>query len=478
MAVIHALDDSSVISAENVFLDGGLGELSNRLLLHRALVGRQYASCLRLTSLFLEAGIEANALLYKSAALLELGDLEASFLVLESIPRNARRGRLSRSLKRAHELLSEHPEVLVYDRRGEAIGFLDGAGELQPGKSLEAGLIPAETLQLAEFEGYSEGVRLSIDLELSRLALSALEGYRGSIVLLDPVSGEVLTAVSDPATRRVLKDPALRQMAEPASVAKLVTTTAAFRSGLDVDQILRGLTCRGAERYRGGLLYCSYEAGDLEGLDHALAVSCNIAFAELGVLVGRARILEEFGRFGFGREDLRGLRFGRIFFPEGNERQLADLSIGLEATGMTPLNGALIASAIGNGGVMPKPSLVHAEDGFLGLSPVCFPPPEGWAVVDPEWIPSLLSAMEAVTQPGGTASRIIPEGVRFAMKTGTASSSDLAYYTNYVGVGPLPDPKLAFCVRVTHQRTSSRVRRATVRVSQRLMKGLAEKYRW
>jgi cell division protein FtsI/penicillin-binding protein 2 len=44
---------------------------------------------------------------------------------------------------------------------------------------------------------------------------------------------------------------------------------------------------------------------------------------------------------------------------------------------------------------------------------------------------------------------------------------------NYIGFGPLPDPRFAFAVRVTHQRTSQRVRRAAYAVTRRFLRSLA-----
>jgi cell division protein FtsI/penicillin-binding protein 2 len=67
----------------------------------------------------------------------------------------------------------------------------------------------------------------------------------------------------------------------------------------------------------------------------------------------------------------------------------------------------------------------------------------------------LRHAMEAVTQPGGTADGMAPEGFPVAMKTGNASALGLGYHVNYVGVGPLPRPVITFCVRVTASPTRS-----------------------
>ena len=49
------------------------------------------------------------------------------------------------------------------------------------------------------------------------------------------------------------------------------------------------------------------------------------------------------------------------------------------------------------------------------------------------------------------------------MKTGTAAERGRGYHVNYIGVGPLPDPTVAFCVRVTHERSSPAVTRGRAR---------------
>ena len=58
------------------------------------------------------------------------------------------------------------------------------------------------------------------------------------------------------------------------------------------------------------------------------------------------------------------------------------------------------------------------------------------------------------------------------MKTGTASDPRYGFYTNYIGIGPLPDARLAFCVRITDRPTSVKVRRAAQQVTYQLLRNL------
>ena len=61
------------------------------------------------------------------------------------------------------------------------------------------------------------------------------------------------------------------------------------------------------------------------------------------------------------------------------------------------------------------------------------------------------------------------------MKTGTAAEWGHGYHVNYIGMGPLPDPVVAFGVRVTNERTSPAVNRAAREVTRRLLAALADR---
>jgi peptidoglycan glycosyltransferase len=302
-------------------------------------------------------------------------------------------------------------------------------------------------------------VRLTLDLGLSRAMAEALGPYRGTVVLLDIATGDVRVAVSDPHTRAAHPSPALEQGREPASIAKLVTTAATLRAGRDPDGEIARMTCRGVEHYAGGPLWCSFPAGRLGGLAHAMAVSCNVAFANLAVSLGWGPMVAEFRRWGLDAPDLPGA--GRVLQEDGTERQLASLGIGLDATEITPLHAALLGGVLAEG-TMPSPRFAAADEGWLGLSPRPWPGStarEPRRVVPVAWIPELRRAVADVTGPGGTAAGATPPEFPVAMKTGTASAPRVGYHVNYVGAGPLPNPTLAFSVRVTHQPTSLGVNR-------------------
>ena len=199
-----------------------------------------------------------------------------------------------------------------------------------------------------------------------------------------------------------------------------------------------------------------------------------MAFANLGVRLGVERLIEEYRRWGFDAGDgalLGGA--GRVHTRPRTPRQVADLAVGLEWADVTPLHAALLASIVANDGRLPEPRLLLGRCGGLGLSDEPVPPPPGRVVMEPAVTRRLRKAMEAVAE-SGTGAGIAPTGFPVAMKTGTAAQRGVGYHVNYIGLGPLPEPTIAFCVRVTHEPTSPAANRAARGVTRRLLELLAE----
>ncbi len=440
-----------------------------RRLLHTALERGQWEECHRLAQLAVDSG-ELGGHLYRAALQISRPpyDPAVAQAAWEHVPGHLRDTRLGREIHRTLPIL-QHNGTVVRDRQGLLIGGAWDDGTIRLVKGLDRACIPDRSL-LSAHEAALPALRLSVDLELGRAAAAALEGWRGTVVLLDARTGELLAAVSDPQTASAWRhDAAFRQRLEPASIMKMLTVAAALRKGLDVDAEIAGSHCSGALRIDGSMLWCPSAQGLIHGLDDAFAASCNTVFAELGLRIGRRWLLAEHHRWGFGR----GGWWGRILDPDGNRRQLADLAIGLNATDITPVHAALLAAPVATGS-LPELSLIHAMDSPLGLHPEPISREPATPVLDTRQRRALLSAMDSVTGWGGTAALIDPTGFQVAMKTGTGGNRWPGFHVNYIGVGPLPDPWLAFSVRVTGVPRSKDVRRAGYHVTQRLLRAIAD----
>jgi len=405
-----------------------------------------------------------------AAALVEAGRDDEARAALAAVPEPERLAGLGREAARVLELHGRGAACIVRDRGRRLAGTLDASGHFEAVPEA-AGLVPAVAATALAAAGRAPSLRLATDLALSRFAQEALGSYRGSIVLLDLASGDVLAAVSDPRTAAEGGTPAFEQRREPASIAKIVTTAAALRAGIDPDAEIARMTCEGFARFGNGTLWCALPGGPLRGLGHALAISCNVAFANLGLRVGGPALVEEFRRWGF---DGREPGDGRIVHPPQGALPLAKMAVGLDATDITPLHAARLA-AVAARGEMPPPQLIAAIDGALGLTPRTLSHPAPRRILDAGAAEVIRHAMEAVTQPGGTAEGMAPNGFPVAMKTGTASAPGVGYYVNYVGIGPLPRPVISFCVRVTGQPTSVHATQAARQVLSTLLQGLARR---
>ncbi len=462
--------------ASDDFPPAALAFYRTRALMDAALRRGDGGASLRLARFAREHG-DPGAAAYEAAALVEGGDDRAAAAMLAEFPGIGAAPGLGQRVARVLEAHGARATVTVTDRRGVLAGFFDAGGTFHPEPGGAADAIPAPALAAARAGERHGGVRLATDFDLSATALEALGAERGSIVLIDLATGEVRAAVTDARTRAAAGGgtPAFDQAREPASIAKIVTAAAALRAGHDADGEVRRMVCNGSERYQGGVLWCSTSGGPLTGgLKQAFAESCNIAFANLAIEVGWKAMVDELHRWGFDRprDELPGA--GRVLKTSGTERELASLGIGLDFTEITPLHAALLGSVLASG-EMVEPALLSADDGVLGLSPRPIAPPAARRILEPDWVPLLQRALAGVVEEGGTAEGVAPETFPVVMKTGTASTPGLGYHVNYVGVGPLPHPKIAFAVRITNQPTSHRVRDSAQDVLANLLEALGRR---
>jgi hypothetical protein len=447
------------------------------ILLSKQLASTEYEKCLELSKIGIYYGENKSRLFYP-ASLLELGKIDEArdeFSKLDTLQKSSDMGqRLRKTLKHMKPGIKQ----IVMDRNGHIVGTVNNRKRFEFAKDDLSLLIQHQFIKEVLKQRNTGGIRLSLDLELSRMAKKSLGNHRGSIVLILIKTGEILAAVSDELTKEEMgpeSSPAFEQMLEPASIAKLITTTAAFRAGLNPDKEISSIICRGAKRYKGGILYCASSKERNEGLVPAMATSCNISFADLGIKIGWKSLIEEQKRFGFDRVRENTFPFGRILINNGNDRMLANLSIGLENTVTNTVHAAMIAAVFGSRGEMKEPVLIWGCDGLLGYSPQSFKRPKPVRIIKREWIPLIHRSMKAVTEYGGTAEGIAPYDFPVAMKTGTGGSYRNGFHINYIGYAPADQPLVAFCVRVTHQRRSSTARRNGYETNYRMLQGLRQK---
>ncbi len=314
-------------------------------------------------------------------------------------------------------------------------------------------------------------VQTTIVPEVQQAAAAALGSQKGAVVALDPRTGAILAMVTSPtydpneiadhdieaadkAYSRLAKDPskplanrAAREIYPPGSTFKLVTAAAGLENGKTPETLLESpnrYRLPGTSTYLPNSTNCG---GTKVTMTQALKVSCNTAFATLGVELGEDKLRAQAEKFGFNQRHLADLGGVASVFPDKlDTAQLALSSIGQFDVAATPLQMAMVSGGIANDGVVMDPyvvSMVQAPD----LKPIQTHKPKPLSVaMTPQHAAELKQMMGVVVSQGTGANAQIP-GISVGGKTGTAQS-DLARkpFAWFTSVAPLDDPKVAVAV--------------------------------
>lgn len=323
----------------------------------------------------------------------------------------------------------------------------------------------------------AHSLQLTLDHRLQTSAYQALEGLNGSIVALDPRTGEMLAFASrtsfdpntmtgaDAAPNRVLllDDPdqpllnrGSRQSYPPGSTFKVITAAAALEQGLAGPEstfedplalVLPGSTSviRNADQRPCG-------NGEEVTLEDAFRRSCNTIFGQLAMDVGAEALYRTAEAFGFNQEIPFDIGVLTSLMPAptiigADLAALAQTGLGQRDVQATVLQMALVAAAVANEGLIMEPRLVATVVDADG-DPVQMPQPtEFRRAVSPGTALILADLMERVVT-DGTATRAQIPGVRVAGKTGTAESGDGPPDVWFIGFAPVESPTIAVAVLV------------------------------
>jgi peptidoglycan glycosyltransferase len=321
-------------------------------------------------------------------------------------------------------------------------------------------------------------VVLTLDPAVQEAAMAGLDGVTGAVVALDPSTGAVLGMASTPTYDPNLlsshepqairdywaqlneadRDPRLNRAISdnypPGSVFKVVVSAAALASGdYTPDTVIPApdtLTLPGTSTELENFGGSSCSSTGEQSLIDALTISCNTAFAQLGIDLGEDAVrdmAEAFGMDGERREIPLTVEPSTMGDPE-NDAELGVSSIGQQSVVVTPLQAAMIAAAVANDGTLMTPYLVdqlRAPD----LSVLDETDPEELSEpVTPEVADQLTEMMESVVTNGSGRAARIP-GVTVAGKTGTAENAG-PDHNWFIGFAPADDPQIAVAVFVAN----------------------------
>ncbi len=322
-------------------------------------------------------------------------------------------------------------------------------------------------------------VDLTIQDKAQQIAYQALAGKRGAVVALDPRTGAILALATAPsfdpaqlathdfragsrAYRQLSHDPAsplldraISQTYPPGSTFKVITTAAALASGrftpssqlpapneLSLPQTTHKLQNFQGEQCNGG--------GNISLAD-ALRVSCNTAFGGLGLRLGQSEIRKQANAFGFDHSLSIPMGVARSSYPSNlSKPEVAFSAIGQDSDAVTPMQMAMVAAGVANGGVVMQPYLV-AKTLAPDLSTLSTASPHEFSRATSATVASQLTQMmqSVVTNGTGTAAQI--PGVSVAGKTGTAENQPgQPTHAWFIGFAPAQNPQVAVAVLIEH----------------------------
>jgi len=284
----------------------------------------------------------------------------------------------------------------------------------------------------------------------------------GSVVIMDPFTGEILALANAPdfnpntyreAREDTRRNRAIQDLYEPGSTFKIVTASAAFEEKVVTPNTIIDASA-GNIRFGSRVINDDHNYGVLSFAD-VIVKSSNVGAIKVALRVGPDKMGDYVHRFGFGRAsspDFRGENPGIVWdVARLSDSALASVAMGYQV-GVTPLQMAAAVSAVANGGELLQPRAVRAVIRDGKRLPV--PRKVLDRAISTGTAATLTEIMEDVVLKGTGTKAQIP-GFTVAGKTGTAKKlvngsyrghSD--YNVSFVGFVPSRKPVFAIVVVV------------------------------
>ncbi len=331
----------------------------------------------------------------------------------------------------------------------------------------------------------------TLDAGLQALAEELLAGKVGSVVAIEPETGEILVMASSPTYdpdqlvgrergnnyMKLLRDPrhplfnrAVMSSYPPGSTFKVINGLIGLQEGVLTPET--AYPCHGGYPVGRGVK-CHNHASPLD-LTEAVQNSCNAYFCYVlrdivdnrkygGIKKGLDVWANYVRSFGYGRklgsdfvEELNGNVPSAEFYNKRyrgswNSLTVISLSIGQGELGATPLQMANLAATVANRGHYRIPHVVKRIHDRDSIDQRFYE--DHYTMVDPKYFDPVVEGMwRAVHMPGGTASIARVEGLDICGKTGTAQNPHGADHSTFMCFAPRNNPKIAVSVYIENGR--------------------------
>jgi len=340
-------------------------------------------------------------------------------------------------------------------------------------------------------------LRLTIDLDLQRVAEQAMEGKNGALVAMDPHTGEILAMVSRPtfdpnqfAVRltktywsQIVNDPnhplmnkAIQAQYAPGSTFKIIMSLAGLEEEAAQDM---HVMCNGGATFYGHFFACDHHHGMVD-IEHAIPWSCDTYYYTLAEKLGIDTIAKYATEVGLSQRtgiDLPDEATGTMPSTAWKLKTQHDkwyagetisVGIGQGAVQATPIQLARALSGIASGGVLKRPHVVFPDElpADMASAIAATYPGSGDRTIPistDNW-ETITDRMAQTMLPGGydTGAAVRLEGIDFAGKTGTAQVVNHSVGGNnlltgneranawFVGMAPRRNPDIVVAVLCEH----------------------------
>jgi peptidoglycan glycosyltransferase len=350
--------------------------------------------------------------------------------------------------------------------RGQLVGFEKARNNQLSGQD---GSLNSLVDQFSGKRKEGDAIRTTLDPKAQKVAFDQLAGRKGSVVALDPRTGAVKVMAASPTydpndltkPGTSLFNRATQAAYAPGSTFKVVTAVA----GIDSGKYTPNSVLDGSSPKRISGVQLSNDGGESFGsidLTNALTHSVNTVFAQVGVGVGKSTMAKYMERFGFysappldypsdQRRASGEFKGQHLLDPTSDQIDVGRMAIGQDKLAVTPLQMAMVASAVANNGKLMRPHMADRVVDPDGRTVETVKPRVQSTVMKPQTAQKVNEMMQQVVREGtGTAAALT--GIDVAGKTGTAEvpcgPGNLGVQTWFIAFAPARNPKSAVAATV------------------------------
>jgi len=297
------------------------------------------------------------------------------------------------------------------------------------------------------------------------LAIAETHAIAGTVIVANPNTGEILAMANWPrfnpnkpgeASGEARMNRAVSAMYEPGSTFKIITLAAALNEGLTRPEEV--FDCENGRVYVAGRRIRDHKSFGMLNVAQILAESSDVGAIKIALRLGAPKFYDYIRAFGFGQHTGIELPWesGGSLMPlaSWHAYMIGPISMG-QGVGVTPLQLISAFSAVANGGLLYKPTIVgevRRGDRVVG-APLSSSAEEPRRVIRPETAATMRELMEGVIL-HGTGPRARLDGWTAAGKTGTAQKIDpntgrystSQLISSFTGFAPINDPAVTILV--------------------------------